>query len=74
MPFNFSQLRHESPQKPVLQPNRGEPGKLGGWKDSKRDGKIGWLLLYRGWVRLQERIEGFRLAMSLQAATGDVTK
>lgn len=49
-------------------------GKLGGWKDSKRDGKIGWLLLYRGWVRLQERIEGFRLAMSLQASTGDVTK
>jgi len=29
MPFNFSQLRHESPQKPVLQPNRGEPKMVG---------------------------------------------
>jgi hypothetical protein len=51
----------------------GAIGKLGGWKNSKRDGKIGWMLLYRGWVRLQERTEGFRLAVSLMSP-GDVTK
>jgi len=40
-------------------------GKLGGWKDSKRDGRVGWLLLWRGWSRLMERVVGFKVALQL---------
>ena len=40
-------------------------GKSGGWKDSKRDGRVGWLLLWRGWSRLMERVVGFKVALQL---------
>lgn len=36
--------------------------RLGGFTDTKRTGRPGWDTLWRGWMRLQERIEGFRLA------------
>jgi hypothetical protein len=41
-------------------------GKLGGWKDSKRDGRVGWQLLWRGWGCLMERMAGFEVALQLQ--------
>ena len=33
--------------------------KLGGWTDSKRTGKAAWSTIWKGWFRLQERLEGF---------------
>ena len=49
-------------------------GRLGRWKDSKRDGKIGWLSLQRGWGDLEARTEGFRLALAHHPELGDLTK
>jgi hypothetical protein len=37
-------------------------GKLGGWKNSKRDGRVGWQLLWRGWTSLMDRVAGFEVA------------
>lgn len=39
--------------------------KLGGFTDTKRTGRPGWDTLWRGWLRLQERVEGFLLAQSM---------
>jgi len=39
--------------------------KLGRWYDSKRTGRPGWIVIWDGWFRLQEMVEGYRLAMSL---------
>ena len=36
--------------------------KLGGWYDSKRTGKVGWQTLWKGWQRLNERIDTWLLA------------
>ena len=36
--------------------------KLGGWRDTKRTGRIGWISLWRGWVRFQERFIGWQYA------------
>jgi hypothetical protein len=33
---------------------------LGGWRDTKRTGRIGWKSLWRGWEKLEERVEGWR--------------
>lgn len=35
-------------------------GKLGGHLNRKRDGLPGWLTLWRGWMRLNDRVEGAR--------------
>lgn len=43
-------------------------GRLGGWIDSKRTGVVGWAALWQGWYRLQDRVEGMQLALSLQGA------
>lgn len=40
--------------------------KLGGFTDTKRTGRPGWATLWRGWFRLQERLEGYRLSQQLQ--------
>ena len=39
--------------------------KLGGFTDTKRTGRPGWDTLWHGWLRLQERVEGFRLAKQM---------
>lgn len=39
--------------------------RLGGFTDTKRTGRPGWDTLWRGWLRLQDRIEGFRLALQM---------
>ena len=36
--------------------------KLGGWRDTKRTGRIGWLSLWRGWRRFQERLVAWKIA------------
>ena len=36
--------------------------KLGGWRDTKRTGRIGWHPLWRGWTHLEALVEGWRLA------------
>ena len=35
-------------------------GKLGGHLNRKRDGLPGWITLWRGWMRLNDRVEGAR--------------
>ena len=40
-------------------------GKLGGWYDSKSNGRVGWETLWEGWFKLQTILEGYQLAMSL---------
>ena len=40
-------------------------GKLGGFRDTQRTGRIGWITLWKGWERLAERMKGVRLAQSL---------
>lgn len=40
--------------------------KLGRWYDSKRTGRPGWIVIWDGWFRLQEMVEGYRLALSLE--------
>ncbi len=40
--------------------------KLGGWTDSKRTGIAGWLTMWHGWFRLQERLEGYMVAQGVQ--------
>ena len=39
--------------------------KMGRWQDSKRTGRAGWVVMWDGWNRLQNIVEGYRLAMSL---------
>jgi hypothetical protein len=39
--------------------------KLGGWNDSKRTGRAGWIVMWEAWFRLQDMIEGYQLAKSL---------
>lgn len=36
--------------------------KLGGWQDTKRTGRIGWMTLWKGWARFQERLVGWKMA------------
>ena len=38
--------------------------RLGGWKDSKRTGRVGWNALWEGWFKLEMLIEGYELAQS----------
>ncbi|MCH2056309.1 MAG: IS4 family transposase, partial [Thalassotalea sp.] len=40
-------------------------GKLAGWHDSKRNGRVGWERLWEGWFTLQTTLEGYELAKSL---------
>ena len=40
-------------------------GRLGGWTDTARTGRVGWLALWRGWFRLQDRLIGWRLARDM---------
>ena len=37
--------------------------RLGGWRDTKRTGRIGWQALWRGWSKLEDLVEGWSLAL-----------
>jgi len=39
--------------------------KMGRWHDSKRTGRAGWIVMWDGWYRLQNIVEGYKLAKSL---------
>ncbi|HCM1915985.1 TPA: IS4 family transposase [Salmonella enterica subsp. salamae serovar 28:r:e,n,z15] len=39
--------------------------KLGRWYDSKRTGRPGWIVIWDGWFKLQDMVEGYRMAKSL---------
>lgn len=38
--------------------------KLGGWRDTKRNGRIGWMAMWKGWFRFQERLIAWKAARS----------
>lgn len=39
--------------------------RLGGFADTKRTGRPGWDALWRGWERLQQRVDGYHLAQEM---------
>lgn len=46
-------------------------GRLAGWTDSKRTGRIGWQTVWRGWDTLQQRMVGWAAAKQHAAMTDD---
>jgi hypothetical protein len=44
--------------------------RLGGWRDTKGDGRIGWISIWRGWQVLQESVTTWQLAR--RTFTGDL--
>lgn len=38
---------------------------LGGWLDTKRTGRVGWQTLWKGWFRLQERVDAYLASQDL---------
>lgn len=36
--------------------------KLAGWRDTKRTGRVGWDMLWKGWMIFNDRVVGWRLA------------
>ena len=39
-------------------------GRLGGWKDTKRTGRVGWQALWEGWEKLDTLLVGYELYLS----------
>ena len=56
--------RHLPTSPPSLRLAMETIAKLGGWRDTKRTGRIGWISLWRGWVRFQERLVGWKVSVS----------
>lgn len=48
------------PQPPPLRWAYQRIAQLGGWLDTKRTGRVGWETFWRGWFRLQERLEAYQ--------------
>lgn len=44
--------------------------KLGRWHDSKRTGRPGWVVMWDGWFRLQDMVEGYPVMKSLDQEIG----
>ncbi|HDZ31672.1 MAG TPA: IS4 family transposase, partial [Pseudoalteromonas sp.] len=40
--------------------------KLGGWYDSKRNGRVGVKALWKGWLKLADMVESAELLISIQ--------
>lgn len=40
-------------------------GRLGGWNNSKNNGRIGWNSLWDGWMKLEMLVEGYELRTAL---------
>jgi hypothetical protein len=65
-------LNQDSSSQPALNPSPPEQmsareallaiAKLGGWRDTKKTGRIGWQALWEGWRIFQERLLGWRNA------------
>ena len=45
-------------------------GRLAGWSDTKRTGRVGWKTLWEGWTKLQQRVEGYEAATLLRGVSG----
>jgi hypothetical protein len=43
-------------------------GRMGGWLDTKRTGRIGWQTMWKGWDKLQQRLGGWLAAREMMAA------
>lgn len=43
-------------------------GRMGGWLNTKRTGRIGWQTLWKGWDKLQQRLGGWLAAKEMMAA------
>jgi len=41
-------------------------GRLGGWNDSKNNGRIGWNALWDGWMKLESLVEGYELRTAIE--------
>ena len=42
--------------------------KMGAWSDTKRTGRAGWKALWRGWMKLESLIEGYKLSKQFEKA------
>jgi hypothetical protein len=40
--------------------------KLGGWNDTKKTGKASWATIWKGWFKLQERLEGLQIFQKIK--------
>jgi len=40
--------------------------RIAGWTDTKHTGRIGWITLWKGWLKLEEMVIGFETAMRMQ--------
>jgi hypothetical protein len=60
----WARMEKTTPPKtpPTIEWARKAVARLGGWSDTKRDGRIGWISFWRGWLRLQDLVEGWELA------------
>lgn len=47
--------------------------KLGRWHDSKRTGRPGWVVMWDGWFRLQDMVEGYLVMKSLDQRSDQET-
>jgi len=49
-------------------------GRLGGHQNRKRDGDPGWLVMWRGWMKLQLLVEGYRAGMRARNQASNSTR
>lgn len=47
-------------------------GRMAGWLDTKRTGRIGWQTLWKGWDKLQQRLGGWVAAKEMLAAGAEL--
>jgi hypothetical protein len=47
-------------------------GRMGGWLDTKRTGRIGWQTMWKGWDKLQQRLGGWLAAKEMLAAGAEL--
>jgi len=47
-------------------------GRMGGWLNTKRTGRIGWQTLWKGWDKLQQRVGGWMAAKEMMAAGAEM--
>ena len=52
-------------QTPTLKGACLKQAKQGRWYDSKRTGRPGWVVMWDGWFRLQDMVEGYLVMKSL---------
>ena len=69
---NMKKKSKKKSSEPTLQWAYISIAKLGGFTDSKRTGIAGWETLWKGWDRLQERVQGLLLAREMLADAIDI--